>query len=144
MDLDYWPIHIWIRTQKKKSDPDPGKKPGSETLALCSSWDVCSSLDSTPGCCRSNSSSNPGILPNIVHKVKISGQSILSLTLEQKSNILTILLFRRSGPCDRITGWNDYMSCKSKYHSQIYEKQCTSRNLSGTSSSPPRVPSGIM
>ena len=25
---------------------------------------------STPGCCRSNSDLNPGILPNIVHKVK--------------------------------------------------------------------------
>ena len=26
----FWPNRI--RTQKKKSDPDPGKKPGSETL----------------------------------------------------------------------------------------------------------------
>ena len=30
-DPDLWPIRI--RTQKKKSDPDPGKKPGSETLS---------------------------------------------------------------------------------------------------------------
>ena len=29
-DPDFWPIRI--RTLEKKSDPDPGKKPGSETL----------------------------------------------------------------------------------------------------------------
>ena len=46
---------------------------------MCSSCrDVCSSLllGSTPGCGRSNSGSNPSILPNIVHKgTKIPGQS---------------------------------------------------------------------
>ena len=32
-------------------------------------------IGSTPGCGRSNSGSIPGILPNIVHKVKTPGRS---------------------------------------------------------------------
>ena len=35
-DPDFWPIRIW--TQKKKSDPDPGKKTRSETLGT---WSCC-------------------------------------------------------------------------------------------------------
>ena len=51
---------------------------------ICSSKGCVQLIDSTPGCGRSNSGSIPGILPNIVHKVKSRGGERSLITLETK------------------------------------------------------------